>query len=233
MTIQQHIDSIKHIFSSGIESDDFRISDRFVFHQMKMVRAMLLQREADKLHFLPDENYQTINCIKLILTNAHDCNCVPEELGCKVRRSESKLPGVLARQKTGYIMTVSTPGGTIIPFRHLSSINNVKYRVTYNKKPFWYIHNQYLYIVNFNQLPAVIVTAIFDEPDELSNILLCDDTGTQSETACFDPKSDSFPIDTALASAMEDEVIKRISLMLKTPEDASNDSNDSIIPDAR
>ena len=227
MIIKHHIDSIKHILNSGLESDDARISDRLIYHNMKLFRTLLLQRYVDKLHFLSDFNYQTVQCIRLELAFAHDCNCIPDALKCKVRKSVSPLPRIMSRHKTGYLIkTVMYPDGRNIPYRDLASSKNKKYRLTGDDKPFYYIYNNYLYIANDLNIAAVIIVAVFEDPELLASVELCTADGTSSNDVCFDPLVNDFPIEGELASQMEELVIQKLATMFKVPEDKMNNAND-------
>ena len=230
MLIKDHIDSIKHVLNSGIESDDSRMSDRLIYHKMKIYRTLLLQRYVDKHHFLSDFNYQTIACLKLELAFAHDCNCIPDALKCKIRKSVSKIPTIMSRHKTGYLIkSVMYPDGTPIPYRDVGSYKNKRYRKTNDdSKPFWYIYDNYLYVANDLNIAAIIVIAVFEDPELLANLTLCDGNGVNTNQVCFDPVKNDFPIQGELVAPLEELVVQNLLITYQLPEDEVNDANDNV-----
>jgi hypothetical protein len=223
MTRNEHIYAIQNIINSGPMSDDNRFSNRLVHHFLKVARALLLKRKVDKYQ-IDVENYQTI-CMPLCVTKFHDCDCLPN-LHCQILRSKYKLPQSIS-SRWGSILKVSYFDGRTIGYQPLNSQTYSQYsRVasTQNKSIGWFIHNDYLYITNTLDLKAVLISGLFEEPEDVQDYSLCDSSGNESDDACYNPETDSFPIDADLVMPMYEMVLNMMGVAAKYPEDNENNA---------
>ena len=95
MIVKELIQRVQALYSKGVKSDDSRLSSRHIYNKLLSVRARLISQEAKKKQRISQWNYQTIPCIKMIEVPAHDCPCLPP-IGCKILRSEHKIPSPLS-----------------------------------------------------------------------------------------------------------------------------------------
>ena len=79
-----------------------------------------------------------------------------------------------------------------------------QYTNTKKEGLFYFIHNGYLYITGSTTLKVVTFTAIFENPLDLAGINACDPDGNNLPNACFEPKTQDFPIDEDLFDDVED-----------------------------
>lgn len=93
MTLNEHVYAIKGRMSRGPVSKDFRYSNRFIAHELQVVRAKLLEQKANKYHYISEQSYQDL-CVDLELSNFHSC-CDATDIECKVLKSTTEIPKFL------------------------------------------------------------------------------------------------------------------------------------------
>lgn len=86
----------------------------------------------------------------------------------------------------------------------------------------WFMHDNYLYIVNSTVLEKVLLNALFDNPQEVHD-LNCPNTQSGD---CTDFMEEDFPIDSDLVSPMYDLVVERLTRTYTLPKDEENNAKD-------
>lgn len=110
--------------------------------------------------------------------------------------------------------------GNVIP--EFSNISNTlsKYALVPPKEG-WFVHDNYLYVVNSTVLEKVLLNALFNNPQDIHDL----NCSTTNEN-CSDFMDVEFPIDSDLIGPMYDEAYKRLVRLLTIPRDNENDSSD-------
>lgn len=85
----------------------------------------------------------------------------------------------------------------------------------------WFIHNNYLYLVNNKVLIQVLLNGLFNDPEEIHN-LNC--PGTDSNCPTY--MEEEFPIDSDLIDSMYKLAIDLLLLASKQPIDTENNFRD-------
>lgn len=93
MTLLDHVYATKNLFSRGVASDDFPLSNRLIAHFLQIGRALLIEQKTDKYHFISEQSYQSL-CVNLELSQFHNC-CNDVELECRVLKSTIAIPKFL------------------------------------------------------------------------------------------------------------------------------------------
>lgn len=223
--INEHISVIRHLIKN--HTDDSVYGDEFLYELLKTTRALLIERENKKFNKISDLHYQKF-CMAFDLVKYNDCSCLPVDSKCYVRKSRYKIPGVmLGRNKQMlYITTVS--GKPIYYLDNVSDYEDLKYTRVKKNELFFSIENQHIIIINNTIQPVHMIKGIFEDPEELSSLLTCDDNGNDEETTCFNVKLDDFPIKQSLHIPMYQETLKLLSLPLEIPEDLTNDAKSDV-----
>lgn len=218
MKLIEHIYAIKNLLSRGVPSDDFAYSNRLIAHFLQTARGTLLERKADKYHFISEQSYQSL-CMDLELSSFHNCCNTPEFDDCKVMKSVVEVPKFL-NSRWGNFLKVMDLSGNVIPEFSLTKKKYSKYALT-PPGTGWFMHDNHVYIVNNDYLEKILLNALFDDPENVHE-LNCPNTGG----TCEDYLQQEFPIDTDLISDMYKMTLMFLSESSKMPNDTENNSKD-------
>lgn len=230
MTRNQHIYAIKNLINKGIASDDSRITNSLILHYLSSARSLLLKRKLDKDHNISEHSYIRI-CVELVKDTYHDCNCIPDQLGCQILRSKCKIPSdVLTRWGKG--ITVKSVNGQVIDKTSITQNDLAQHSLSgAGDQVGWFIEDSYLYILNTLTLPMVIVKGIWADPTAVDNYCGCEDS--DNDGPCYDPNKDEFPIDPELVMPMYEMTMSFIRQAFGFPEDNENNTRDTQVTNER
>lgn len=124
MTLNVHVYAIKNLLSHGPVSDDFSYSNRLIAHFLQVSRANLIEKKADKYHFISDQSYQSL-CVSLELSSFHNC-CDKPDQDCKILKSTTPIPKFL-NSRWGNFLKVLDLSGRVIPEYNLTQNRYSKY----------------------------------------------------------------------------------------------------------
>ena len=170
MFIREIITAFKVPFNLGPESDDFQIlSNRYVYHLMKVARSLLLYQKLKDPLFNYRFSLQTLDCIKLIPTEKNEC---VEKLpsGCKWLKSEKPIPGTI----NDIITNVYNDRGDKYT-RILSESSKSFKRYSYGEDNHYnyLIKNNYLYVPNLNSPKWIKIEGLFYDEDKVKEYCNC------------------------------------------------------------
>jgi hypothetical protein len=234
MLIGEAVSRIKHLHNKGVESFDSRLSNRFIYSKLKTVRERLLSQEIKKKQVVSEWSYQTIPCVEMIIAPSHECPCIPSE-GCEILKSKHKIPQIFTDDNKHIIKSVSKIVGTGSNFTDIEFSETTWMKVKYNggnkfaKTPnSFYIHNEYLYIINNKKLEVITMVALFNDPIEAENFATILSYCPSNVNACksyldFDMHLDG-KLDEALIQLTAEEIIYVYAQM---KDDTRNDNDDS------
>lgn len=235
ITIGEVIQRFQSLYSKGAQSDDSRLTPRHIYSKMKTVRAKLIIEQSKKKQKINNWNYQTLNCIEMIVVSGHECPCLPP-MGCEMLRTKHKIPKPLSNMDSTLITNVSTIDGSIT-YSEIT-LRDKKYkkgnRYTANK-PDYFIQNEYLYITHVLNSPRVIsITGIFENPLDVDKFpTLCKEDCVECED-CTSMLDKEFPLDLDLVEALvQISVEELIGIFSQSIEDQSNNTLDSLKEQSR
>jgi len=227
MKLKDILQRVQSLYSKGVKSDDSRLTNRHIYNKLLTVRSRLISQEAKKKQKISQWNYQVLPCVELELVPPHDCPCVPP-LGCKILRTKYKLPEPLTGLNGSLIQTVSTMDrGIKIDEVTLNAVNAQKGNKYTSKKMNYFLHNGYLYVTSTQNLKAISIVALFEDPIEASQFKgLCD---CEDCNNCIDYLEQDFPIDNDLIDAMIELTINELVILFsQSQEDQTNNTRDSL-----
>lgn len=220
ITLGNIIDDIREIASSGSNPNEFKISDEQIAYWVHQVRATLIGQSLAKKDDINDTWLQTISCLELEDVDAAEC-CLAES-DCYILRTIKKLPQTIDTWKNNWIVSVTTADGEPISKSSRFANRYQKYSKYTGKDRYYYLKDDYIYVINDNMLKYVNVTALFQDPSELSNYVACDDE------ACFSYDS-TYPVSANMASQITDIIIKtKVTAFMAFPSDNINDASNDI-----
>jgi len=223
MKIKEAIQRVQTLYSKGVESDDSRLSSRYIYNKLNTTRNMLLTQKLNKKQNIQEEHYSKIPCIELIEVNKNECSCLESLDNCKILRSKHKIPTLLSSLNTEEIKGLYSINGNV-KFSRLD-INAVTYfkdnKYTSNKIVY-FMKDGYLYILGTNSIKAVTLIGLFEDILEIKRFNnLCDNL------KCIDPLNTDFPISLSLFDTVIKIILEELNLFIKIPEDLTNDTKDS------
>lgn len=221
MTIQDHISHIQAIVNSGVPSDDKKFADEHIYHLMKINRGRLLYDKQNKNYKLSTFNFQYLECFPLEEGYLNDCPGIPQD--CKVLVSKKKLPKIIS-WRNGLILKVMNLRGRTIPQTDLSRSNYSKFRKTKTSRYSWFIHNDRLVVTGDLRLCVIALKFIAEDPLDLANYNVCDESGEDTGIPCFDPMVDNFPLDIELVDPMYKLIFQDLQFGMQLPNDNENNA---------
>lgn len=225
LTVGEYIGHLEAILSQGPKSDEFRFSSKHLYNILIYIRAELIKNKANKFQLLSEFNYQTVSCLSLELANLNDCDCLPG-VGCKYLRTSQLLPEILSFKNGYLIKSVTDMMGNNIPETTLEASLYDKYSLTKKNVTQYFIHNNRLYLTNNQSLEKINISAIFYDPTSTNGLSSC---ATSVDTDCFDPKTQAFPMEKDLTSALFKMVYEEVvGISMSIP---PNPENNAKVPD--
>lgn len=210
MKINEAIARLQTILNKGVPSDDTRYAEEFLYSLLKTMRAKRIRQKLDQYVYLSPFNFSTIECLPLELGHFSDCPCFTSN--CWILRSKVKLPKIMNHRSGLMIQSVSTIDGRVLSGSTAEKEEFSKYTMTGNTKDrlVYFIHNDRLYIKGSTTLKVVSVTALFEDPLDLTTINACDPNGEELEATCFDPLDEDYPIDMDIFDDVEAMILDKI-----------------------
>lgn len=221
MTRDEHVYAIQNLINSGVPSDDNRFTNRLVYHFLKVARARLVKQKADRHNYIAEDNYQSL-CMPLIKTTFHDCDCVPNT-ECLILRSKYKIPKQLIPY-LGSTLQVYYFDGKSIGRIAVPTASKMNYSRIEEDPIAYFFHDGYLFITGTLSLKAIQVYGVFEDVEDLSTYTICDETGAENSNPCYNPETDTFPIDGDLVLPMYKMVIEILGIGMQSPEDNENNA---------
>jgi len=216
MTVYEIISYIQNIFNNGPKTDETQLSDRMAYFIIKKFRAKRIKERADKFNKIPDAYYQSIDCFPMELTQMIDCDCI--DTGCKVLKSTNKVPLFVTGRNMALLNVYTLLGEPISP-SSLEEVRWNKYSRTKKDKRFWFMWNEYLVVVDpDNMLENVIVRAVFEDPLSLEGLGACDGV------VCADPYEEDFSLPGEDLDYISNLSFSELQKMLMMPQDLENDA---------
>jgi hypothetical protein len=217
ITLKEITDDIRAIASSGSNPDNFKIPDEQIFYWINQTRAMLINQSLLKKDDLNDTWLQQINCMALEPADESECCLAPS--GCYVLKTVRKIPSTIDTWKPNWIVSVTTAFGDQIPKSNQFSNRYQKYNKYTGNKKYYYLKNDYIYVVNNEDLSIINVQALFEDPMELANFPTCEGG------VCFSTDS-PYPASANMSSQITDIIIKtKVMPFMQFPSDNINDGN--------
>jgi hypothetical protein len=217
ISLREITDDIRAIASSGSNPDNFKIPDEQIFYWINQTRAMLINQSLLKKDDLNDTWLQQINCMALEPADESECCLAPS--GCYVLKTVRKIPSTIDTWKPNWIVSVTTAFGDQIPKSNQFSNRYQKYNKYTGNKKYYYLKNDYIYVVNNEDLSIINVQALFEDPMELANFPTCEGG------VCFSTDS-PYPASANMSSQITDIIIKtKVMPFMQFPSDNINDGN--------
>lgn len=220
LTLDQIKDDIVGIASSGSNPDNFKIPDEQIYYWINQIRAMLIGQSLAKKDDINDTWLQQINCLELELVDESECCLVDTD--CYILRTVRQIPNTIDTWKNNWIVNVTTPTGTEISKSNQFANKYQKYSKYTGSKRWYYLKNNYIYIVNDTLLEYINIQGLFENPEDLSSFVSCENE------SCFNANTSPYPISANMSSQITDIILKtKIApfLLQFKPDDRNDGAN--------
>jgi hypothetical protein len=213
MTVGEIIQRVESLLSKGIATSlPGGISRRWIYSMARTYRSKIIAQKANKKQFMSDWMMRTLYCVKLVDANASSCDCLPSL--CSVRRTEREIPEIMSDLSGYAIRRITNTTGNINI--QLCGRNDFKYRAMskYSKGGVYcYADGGYLYFMNADNLDAVNITALFDDPVEVDafNKMYSMCSKGDDNDKCANPLESDFGIDDDMADTIVKLCVQEIS----------------------
>lgn len=208
--------------------DDSEIDDRYIIHLLNVKRAKYLRQELNNSQRTFDNTVVQTLTMSLELVSTDECNI---GLSCnKILRTCKIVPDTLHLHSRDAVLRVSSVDRMSKPFNFVS-----RDRILYSNNSsfpgsiYTFLHDDgYIYInskdSSVNLLECISITAIFEEPTELSNFSKCCNCEQNNIEKCFNI-TDEYPIQPHILDIIIEEIVLKILRNKQIPEDKVNDGN--------
>ena len=220
-TIIQHTRTLRTLLKNY--SDDTTYSDTFLYKLLVDASAILKEREAKKFNKVSDFLYQSF-CTPLVLDSYHDCDCIPDGLDCKVRKSTFEIPEPIYGRNKALLRVKKVDGTRISYVSDSSEIKKLKYSKTQKNKIKYTISNNKIVIFNDVKIGVILVEGVFVNPLDLAGISVCSPDGLVTSDPCYDLATSEFPMKTSQNLAMYQEVLNMLKIPLQLTDDILNNA---------
>lgn len=219
ITASKLIYDIQNMASSGGNPNEFKISTRQILYWIEQVRSQLISQSLAKRDDINDSWLQFISCVEMEQVEDTDCCLVDSD--CYLLRSVLQIPSTIDTWKDNSIVSVTTAGGESIPKSNHIKQRYQKYNKYTSKTWGWYLKDDYLYVINDQNLNYLTISGLFEFPSDLEGFVQCDGQ------SCWSLDS-NYPISMTLATQVTDIVIKtKVNPFLSLPMDNSNNADGS------
>jgi hypothetical protein len=220
-SIGQHISRIKSNFK--INTEDSRLSDRFVYLLMRKHRDFVVKRDKMQKVVAQDNLFQTIPYEELIeVDSVESCKISTD---CVIKRTKNRLPDLLESDYGVIIRWV----GSLDRMQDVKRIDSTafarkrkKSSAKYSTEKYYWFSDGYLYLPD-TEWDAIRLEGYFTT-EILEN---CDDCGDTPTISCIARKDDFFRISDYLVSGMDEMIYRDLSMSMQIPQDHYVDKNEN------
>ena len=196
-------------------SDDIDIDLEWIYYQLGLVRASILDKEQQQSKFENNYRYFTdINCLKLECVDEAeccdiqtDCNIFKISLGTNILFPELSFVGLVDKK-------------TRFSYLKRDFLNSLKYRRYHTAKGYWYIMNKNIYIVtDMEHLEYISVSVLLEDPLAVKDLMTC-------KGSCVDFENENYPIDQKRLPMVEEFIVNKMRASLNNVKDLTNNDLD-------
>lgn len=171
----------------SLNKDDY-ISARYILSiGYNQVQYIINNRPLSKIYRNQDV-FTNVGCVEMRRIKSHSCPIGSFRTCDKIMRSKEKIPK-LFNAKSGYLIESITNidhSEEYQPLRNPKDFSSNKKRQFSKHIKYYYIHNEYLYILNTTS-EIVNISGMFRNPNDAKKISTCD-----SANECLSPLEDKF-----------------------------------------
>ena len=220
-TIGQHLSNIRALIKAYSRTPE-GYTDESLYSLFVVSRAEVLKQKLEKLSFISEQNWMQV-CLQLESSKWHNCDCVPDNLECKILKTVYLIPAVLTGMNNSKLK-ISTISG-----KQINLISEDSWFRKKDRNPTDYygsIVNGYLVLWNVPaSLKVILVSGIWSDVTQLSTIPNCSVDG-EPMGVCFDTMTTLFPLEDEYARVAYELTLKLLNVPMQIPQDQTNDSNE-------
>jgi hypothetical protein len=220
-TIAESISRVRNTVKAAKE--DAFMTDRYIYSLIYKYGKTLMRRQDTLKKLMSLHNlFTTLPCLNLIEVDKIEACCGDIKSGCKIMRTEEKVPKIMQGTSGPLIRSVTSIDGSIEVYETKPSLYTSMTKSTnfkYNKnKYYWYV-NDYLYFPNI-EWESIKLEAIFE--GDYSQFL-CDE-----KEQCVLRQNQTSPFPEHFFSEIESLIKQELSLTMQIPAQENHDKQNLI-----
>ena len=193
MLLGEIISSVRLNVAKELVMEISLIRPRHIYYTFIRKRATVIENRLRDDKRISRTNEQVITCAKLIKSSPVECNCL-NLVGCKIYRTECKLPKTLSNTTNYEIKNVTSLDGNLIFIETTwESFNTIKYKKYTADMPHFMVYNDYIYVINnyIDEEPIEYInfSGVFDDPIKVLECNSCNTIDANPDITL--PKCDS------------------------------------------
>jgi len=207
----------------GHISDDESFTPEQVGFWVDITRAQLIKQTVDKGKSINPDIIQTLTCLDVIQADASECpECVTT--GCFITRTKLTIPNTIETQNKNLItragsMLIGSPAFTFMSYERAIWTGHNKFTKDIPKA---FLRNGYMYFISKKFINKVIVSGVFEFPEDAANYASCDGEPCYSKTS-------PYPISAYMINILKDIIKQKdLGFGLATQSDNSNNANSEL-----
>lgn len=221
-TIRESISRIRN--SVKVANEDAFITDRYIYSLIKKYGEVLIYKESITQNIYKNSDvFKEIPCFPLREVPVIETCCSGFDSGCRIMRSEFRLPKMIKTSLGNVIKSVTSIDYSIQchqiqPALYAQMRKSSSFK--YNKTKYFWITDGYLYIPDV-EWDSVRIQAMFD-----SSIadFLCSSSAVGDDSHCAYRQDDELFIPEHLLAEAEQMALKEIYGMVQIPGDTADDN---------
>lgn len=226
MLIGEVIQRVQSLYSKGVETDNSRLSRRHIYNKLLTVRGRVIVQELRKNRPLSEWDLQPLHCIPMAKQKPIPCG---GNYSCPFMKSKEPLPGAITPDATENVEVTSFDGRIHFSRTTFENYKYLKGNKYTSRKPFYYIHDFYLYLIN-SKMTSAHIHGIFRDPIVAWRKHL----EYQDKDTCFNNNGVGFFTPPELTEAIIEISSKElIEGFVPMREDITNDSRDSLLQETK
>lgn len=211
-------------------TNDSNISDEYILYLYNNKRVKFLRQELNNLQRTPDISSQQTLCLSTELVSAEQCGITTCE---KILKSKNPLPKLIDLHIKSSIINVKPTKRISIPFNFVNKerVYFADYSPFKNALLAYLDTDNHIYIYSpkddlYKMIECISVTAVFENPLELTNYVNCCGCQPNSETVCFDEFLSNYPLSAHLIDVIKAEIVNELANLKQLPQDKTNNSDE-------
>jgi len=163
LTNREIIERVKRIYyEKNISQSDKFLSNIQIFSKLISSRNRIIAQESSRNNTISDWCYQSVNVLLEDGNEGFDASSYAKS----VRQSILSIPEIITDLTKPLIKSVGSVDGRNLFYKTTwDQKKNIIGNKYIHKRVFYYIYNDYLYILNNINLNSVVITAVFADPN--------------------------------------------------------------------
>jgi hypothetical protein len=226
VSLDSIINDLLYIIRGSEVSQDETISTNQIEGWIHQYRALLIKQDLDKGKVVNPDYVQEIQCAKLVVVDKSEDSTI--KTGRYLVKTELKIPKTIDLNFRSGFTYIGTLDGKELDFVPQSRVKWQKEKYYTQNSPLAYLKNEHIYIDNDHVIEWLCIRGVFELPQEVANFI-----NPYTNTPEF-TLSSKYPIPINMLPTLKEMILKKeLGIMIQSPSDKKNDSENITTPNER